>query len=74
MRIFVSVPRIESSCYSSCKVSHKAHRSTHSDNEIYDDQEDCSLEVVVLFVLIKIIGIDSQERHSKSTSSNSRAF
>lgn len=74
MRIFVSVPRVESSCYSSGKVSHKAHSGAKSDNQIYDNKENCSLEIVVLFVFVEIICVDREERHRESTSSNSWTF
>lgn len=74
MRIFVSVPCIESSGDSSCKVSHKAHCSTKSQHEIYDDKENCSLEIFVLSVFVKIICVNCEEWHSKTTSSNRRIF
>lgn len=74
MRIFVSVPCIESSGDSSCKVSHKAHCSTKSQHEIYDDKENCSLEIFVLSVFVEIICVDCKEWHSKTTSSNRWIF
>ena len=72
MRIFVSVPRVESSSDSSCKVSHKTHCSAKSKHEIYSYEEYCSFEIFVLLVLVKIIGVDSEEWHGKSASTNSR--
>lgn len=74
MRIFVSVPCIEPSGDSSCKVSHKAHCSTKSQHEIYNDKENCSLEIFVLSVFVKIICVDCEEWHSKTTSSYRRIF
>ncbi len=72
MRIFVSVPCVESSSYSSCKVPHKTNCRTKSEYEIYDYEKQCSLEVFVLLVLVKIIGIDGEKWHGKSASTNSR--
>lgn len=72
--MFVSVPSIYSSSKSSCKMPHKADRCAKTENEIYDNEEYSSLEVLVLFVFIKIICVDSEERHSKATSTNGRIF
>ncbi len=53
-------------------MPHKTHCSAKSEYEIYDYEEQCSLEIFVLLVLVKIIGIDGEEWHGKTTSANSR--
>lgn len=71
VRVFVSVPCVQCSCDSSCKVSHKAHCSTHAQNEIYNYKENRPFQIFMFFMFVKVISIDSEEWHGKSTSSNS---
>lgn len=55
-------------------MSHKTHSRSKTENKIYDNKENCSFEIIVLFVFIEIIRIDREERHSKTASTDSGIF
>lgn len=55
-------------------MPHKTHCCSETENEIYHNEEYGSLEILMLFVFIKIICVDSKERHGKTTSTNGRIF
>jgi hypothetical protein len=74
VHMLVHIPGINTSSKCSREVSHKAHSTTQSENEIYDNEKYGSFEIFVLFMFVEIIGIDCEKRHSEAASTNSRTF